>query len=239
MTEAEWLTCADPQAMLKVLQGKASLRKLRLFACACYRRLLAYRGAEPIHPAFQVSEEVADGSLAHRHLREARTTLGGVGAYSANAAAAEALHATLDDAASVAASTTATSAADFFGHLAVEEAKGGLFVNRDLFIAARRTEQAAQAALVRDIFGLLPFRSRGISEAWLRWNGRTVERLAEAVYQERELPGGHLDPARLGILADAVEEAGCDDADILGHLRQRGSIHVRGCWTIDLLLGRD
>jgi hypothetical protein len=238
MTETEWLTCDDPQAMLKVLQGKAGLRKQRLFACACYRRMLARRGAESIDPTFQVSEEVAEGSLSHRHLRVARTTLGGFGAYSANASAAAALRATLEDAASVAAWGTATNAADFFGHLAVEEANGDLFVNRDLFIAARQAEQAAQAALLRDLFGLLPFRSRVVNEAWRRWNGRTVERLAEAVYEERALPGGHLDPTRLCILADAVEEAGCNDPDMLGHLR-KGGVHVRGCYVLDLLTARE
>ncbi len=46
---------------------------------------------------------------------------------------------------------------------------------------------------------------------------------------------GYLDPGTLGILADALEEAGCDNVDLLMHLRGRGP-HVRGCWATDLLL---
>ena len=62
--------------------------------------------------------------------------------------------------------------------------------------------------------------------------------LAQTAYEERVLPGGHLDPARLAVLADALEEAGCTDAEILDHLRGPGS-HVRGCWALDLVLGKE
>ena len=64
-----------------------------------------------------------------------------------------------------------------------------------------------------------------------------IGKLAEAAYTARSLPQGELDPARLAVLADALEDAGCTDADILGHLRGPGP-HVRGCWVIDLLLGK-
>ena len=62
--------------------------------------------------------------------------------------------------------------------------------------------------------------------------------LAQAAYDERELPAGTLDTARLGVLADALEESGCDQADLLAHLRGPGP-HVRGCWAVDLLLGKE
>jgi hypothetical protein len=62
--------------------------------------------------------------------------------------------------------------------------------------------------------------------------------LAQAAYDQRELPAGTLDPTRLAVLADALEEAGCDQADLLSHLRDPGP-HVRGCWVIDLLLGKE
>ena len=61
--------------------------------------------------------------------------------------------------------------------------------------------------------------------------------LAEAAYDRRHLPSGELDPARLAVLADALEEAGCTDPDLLDHLRGPGP-HYRGCWVIDLLLGK-
>jgi hypothetical protein len=70
----------------------------------------------------------------------------------------------------------------------------------------------------------------------LSWNDGCVARLARAAYDDR-LPEGGLDPARLAVLADALEEAGCRDADILGHCRSGGE-HFRGCWLVDLLLGK-
>ena len=66
--------------------------------------------------------------------------------------------------------------------------------------------------------------------AWLSWNGGTVAGLARSVYDERRF-------ADLPILADALEEAGCDNAELLTHLRGPGP-HVRGCWALDLLLGK-
>jgi hypothetical protein len=90
--------------------------------------------------------------------------------------------------------------------------------------------------LLRDVFAN-PFRSATVDPAWLAWNDGTPGRLAEAAYAERELPSGHLSPARLALVADALEDAGCDDAELLGHLRSAGP-HVRGCWAVDRLTGR-
>jgi hypothetical protein len=64
-----------------------------------------------------------------------------------------------------------------------------------------------------------------------------VVALAQAAYEQRELPAGTLDMARLAVLADALEDAGCTDADLLSHLRGPGP-HVRGCWAVDLILGK-
>jgi hypothetical protein len=99
-------------------------------------------------------------------------------------------------------------------------------------------EPPAQAVLLRDIFGN-PFRPPPRPQvAWLTWNDGTVRRLAEAIYNERSLPKGHLDGTRIGVLADALEDAGCADPDLLGHLRGLGP-HLRGCWAVDLLLGKE
>jgi hypothetical protein len=62
--------------------------------------------------------------------------------------------------------------------------------------------------------------------------------LAQAAYEERELPSGHLDNTCLAVLSDALEEAGCTDDAILMHLRSPG-LHVRGCWETDLLLTKE
>jgi hypothetical protein len=69
------------------------------------------------------------------------------------------------------------------------------------------------------------------------WQTPEVVALAQAAYDQRLLPSCHLDQARLAVLADAIEDAGCADADLLGHLRAPGP-HVRGCWALDLLLCR-
>jgi hypothetical protein len=90
--------------------------------------------------------------------------------------------------------------------------------------------------VLRDIVAN-PFCLAAFGPSVLQWNGGTVKRLAEGAYQERLLPAGHLDPQRLGVLADALEEAGAD-AELVGHLREPGP-HYRGCWAVDLLTGRE
>jgi len=95
-------------------------------------------------------------------------------------------------------------------------------------------EEAHQLAILRDICAN-PFRPVTIDPGWLT---PTVTSLATAAYTERILPSGELDPARLTVLADALEEVGWQDADILGHLRSPGP-HVRGCWALDLLLEKE
>jgi hypothetical protein len=70
------------------------------------------------------------------------------------------------------------------------------------------------------------------------WLTAVVKSLAQAVYDERHLPSGLFDNQRMAILADALEEAGCDNADILDHLRGGGD-HVRGCWAVDLILAKE
>ena len=70
------------------------------------------------------------------------------------------------------------------------------------------------------------------------WRTPIVLTLGQQLYEERELPSGHLDNARLAVLADALEDAGCTEASILEHCR-RGGEHVRGCWVVDLVLGKN
>jgi hypothetical protein len=91
-----------------------------------------------------------------------------------------------------------------------------------------------QAALLRDLFGH-PFHPAALNPAWLTPEVRT---LAQAAHEERALRAGTLPPARLAVLAGALEEAGCDNAEVLGHLPGEGP-HVRGCWALDWLLERE
>jgi hypothetical protein len=90
------------------------------------------------------------------------------------------------------------------------------------------------AALLRDLFGN-PFRPVALAPAWVTL---TVLSLARAAREERYLPGGELCAARLAVLADALEEAGCTEADLLRHLRGPGP-HLRGCWALRALLGKE
>jgi hypothetical protein len=95
------------------------------------------------------------------------------------------------------------------------------------------TERTAQTALLRDLLGPLPFRPVPLDSAWLAWNDSTIVKLATSIYEEGAF-GFH----RMCILADALEEAGCINQEVLSHLRQQGSVHVKGCWVVDLLLGK-
>jgi hypothetical protein len=93
--------------------------------------------------------------------------------------------------------------------------------------AAVAAERAAQAELLRDLFGN-PFRPAALEPTW-----RTpdVLALASVIYAEGAFE-------RLPILADALEEAGCDNGDVLAHCRQPVP-HVKGCWLLDRLLALD
>ncbi len=84
-----------------------------------------------------------------------------------------------------------------------------------------------QANLLRDIFGN-PFRPATVDPDWLTTD---VAALARGVYDERVF-------GAMPILADALQDAGCDNDDILNHCRDSSLTHVRGCWVIDLLTGR-
>src|SRR5262249_32214854 len=79
-----------------------------------------------------------------------------------------------------------------------------------------------------------PFASVALDPAHINLEARSV---AEAAYDKRAPRIGHLDTARLAVLSDALDEAGCPEAAIRSHLRSPGP-HVRGCWALDLVLGK-
>jgi hypothetical protein len=100
---------------------------------------------------------------------------------------------------------------------------------RDTAEGRAAEERRAQCDLVRDVF-VNPAHPVSVAPEWLRWRGDLVPRMARAIYDERRFKD-------LPVLADALEEAGCQDAAILGHLRGPGP-HTRGCWPVDALLGK-
>jgi len=86
--------------------------------------------------------------------------------------------------------------------------------------------------IVRDSFAHI-FHPASIHSSW---RTSTALNVAKAAYQHRELPAGTLESNRLAVLADALEDAGCNNQFIIAHLRGPGT-HVRGCWAVDLILG--
>jgi hypothetical protein len=96
--------------------------------------------------------------------------------------------------------------------------------------AACEPERKQQAALLRDIFSQ-PFRPQPtIASDILTWNDGTVVKIAQGIYDQRAFKN-------LPILADSLEDAECHNQDILSHSRSVGP-HVRGCWLVDLILGK-
>jgi hypothetical protein len=83
--------------------------------------------------------------------------------------------------------------------------------------------------LMRCIFGN-PFRPATLNPAWLTWHDGLLISMAQQMYDSRDFTD-------MSILADALEEAGCTNQDILDHCRSGGE-HVRGCWVVDLVLGK-
>jgi hypothetical protein len=98
------------------------------------------------------------------------------------------------------------------------------------YAAFTETDESAQAALLRDIMGN-PFRLVTTESSWAEWNNGIVLKLAQGIYEDQAFD-------RLPVVADALEDAGCTDATILDHCRLLGN-HVRGCWVIDRLLGKE
>ena len=105
-------------------------------------------------------------------------------------------------------------------------------------LSSSEMENEIHVGMLLDLFGnpfrLPPF----LPPAVLAWNDRSIPRIAQAIYDERHLPEGTLDKARLAILADALLDAGCDDDELIRHCQSDGP-HVRGCWAVDLVLGKE
>ena len=208
MTESEWLTSNDPQAMLRLFVGEphagqpsqweprfhVSDRKLRLWCCAvrmaitsqCHdydRPEEAYAGVEDATAAWDVDDEV-DNCVLWESLPPHAYPEG---------------------------------------------------------TCCRPIGMAEKAALLRDIVGN-PWRPPadpwvGPLRACPSWDAEAVWATAHAAYDERR-DDGTLDPVRLAVLADALEEASCNNREILDHLRNN-AVHVRGCWVLDLVLGKE
>jgi hypothetical protein len=231
MTESEWLESTDPDEMLAFLRatGKLSERKARLFACATVRRAWHLLTEERSRRAVEAAEGYADDLVPASELRRCHLA--------ADKAAHEAAYRNYApfSQADPAAAYAATNAAGGSPLSVLQQAASAAYNeafrhtwSEEVADQARSAEHREHCQLIRELFGPLPFRQLHVEASGL------VPNLAQAAYEHRQLPSGTLEPARLSILADAVDEVGGAPEELLAHLLSPQP-HTRGCWAIDLL----
>jgi hypothetical protein len=225
MKEQRWNTCREPQPMLTFAQKAASARKLRLVASACCRRVAALLLDPRSLASLEVNERYASGLANLDELDRAREEA---------KAAFDALNVAIIGPRERAAAWSVWAALRQRGKRTVTQVSSTTWVEAAVRTAGgwewhqNPEERLAQADLLRDIVN--PFLRSRIDPLWLAWEGGIVARLALGIYEERSFD-------KLTILADALEDAGCQDIPLLEHLRQGGE-HARGCWALDFILGR-
>lgn len=239
MTEEEWLASSEPHQMLEFVLSTAGDRKLRLFAVACCRRIMhAFPDQTGIEARLAVAERYTDGRATASELRGAQFMYLCGGGISFERFGHEAAH---DHPGWAAVSARwKCEAATHLGITKTQPPRPGLFGRlRHLFARPvaplvaddpppeYSTELGAQANLLRDILGN-PFRPVTFSPAW---RTDTAVSLAFQRYDARDF-------SAMPILADALQDAGCASAEVLDHCRGPGP-HVRGCWVVDLVLGKE
>jgi hypothetical protein len=229
MTEAEWLKSTNPKSLLEFLGRNFSRRKLRLFAVACCKRAIHLLTEKDLRndclEALDASERFSDGQIEEGELLQKWRAIFGVDEVGRETKRSE-VRATpqinLVSGVSVAAGVEwQQGRAELAAHNMILGMRG---------LESRRAaaqEKEAQADILRDIFAN-PFRPTTINPDWLTPN---VVTLAQTIYDERTFDG-------LPAIADALIDAGCDNQDVLEHCRSEGP-HVRGCWVVDVVLGKE
>jgi hypothetical protein len=247
MTEAEWLTCKDPELMLEHIRGHEppGNRKLGMFAVACCRRIRETLFDSTVTPQLlEAIERVMEGEdpemnsvrMAHRNASTMkwRNTAdivfeaeGAVHALGPPLRLGEVLRYTCEVAAFEALCDAAVQSSKARSY---RWWKRGPNLTEDDIQAARAegfgAERGVHCRLIHDICGN-PFRPVTLNPAWLT---STVLALAQQMYDSRDF-------SAMPILADALQDAGCDDEEVLNHCRGLGP-HVRGCWVVDRLLSK-
>jgi hypothetical protein len=226
MTETDWLNSLDLVELLRSRLGKAGDRKFRLFACGCLRRIWRYLVDDRSRAAVETAERYADRQAIFADLRQARaaaqeavnTLAGSQGGPSRSRS--EESHARWQ-----AVQAAAAVVQDTGWDVACQTAELAM---RALGVHAME-EHEAQCRLLRDVFGN-PYHPVRLEKAWLNWNSGLAPHMAKMLYEQSSFE-------ELPILADALEDAGCDNYLVLDHLRS-GEEHTRGCWVLDTLLGK-
>jgi hypothetical protein len=243
MTEQKWESTVSPWPLRNHVAdlGLLTLRKKALFAVACCRRIIHLIRDERSICAIEVCEAHADGEadfdtfceVSAKAFAAARDVERNGNPGEEQLAAHAAKWLSPDD-------TKLGRAAEFAGEAIGFQAlsradlipadtplnEALAYWDHPTFMSAMAAEERVQADLIRDLFGN-PFRPFDFRDDW---RTSTVLALTCRILQEQ-------DYSLFLILADALEDAGCEDADILNHCRGTGP-HVRGCWVVDLVLGK-
>lgn len=236
MTEAQWLACREPGAMLTALGNYASERKMRLYACACCRRMGELLPDPRCRAALEVAERFADDLASAKELEGAARSLLPLieaarhrceGPQNVDPDSTVWFFRADADYTAVTSLQAATSPFLRIDNLRADYAVAQHAAERGgAFEPALRAEEEAHAELLRDLFN-----------EWFRpvvphpeWFTSDVMALATHLYDNHAFE-------HLPILADALQDAGCDSDDVLNHCRDNG-LHARGCWAVDLVLGK-
>ena len=223
MTESEWLDETNVSQWManalydrRVSRTKSGRRKLRLFACGCCRLAWKTIPNKRLRDAVQTAERFADGTASAAELAAARA---GVERLASDRGPYGKSSTRVRVAVDMAIATTEPGPYEAAHAMTATEAP----------LAGAMPESEAEAYvcdLFRCVFGN-PFRPAALPKGW-----RTADvlGLARAIYEDRAFD-------RLPLLADALMDAGCGDDQVLGHCRGAGP-HVRGCWVVDLVLGK-
>jgi hypothetical protein len=224
MTEHQWRACTSPEAMLNALTNRASPRKLRLYAIGCCRRIWSLLTDDRCRHAVAVAQRFADGLATQAELAAAERTVAAVARLWGEVGSPLARATTAIGGAAWASTRQSAWLAAWDAALDARMAARDFQQPRTDY----ERERAWQADLLHDLFGN-PFRPGALDPFWLAYDGGAVQKLARVIYDEDRF-------GDLPVLADALEEAGCDCAEVLEHCRARRP-HNRGCWVVDLALG--
>jgi hypothetical protein len=249
MTEAEWSACTEPTSMLDFLEDKASERKLRLLACAIVRHVPITREGKTVwdllpeydwfasprmncHTVIETAERKADGLASVEEWEESLEHLSYVSLGTDPDFFA-------DDPELRSLLWFGYSVALAFGHtISYSTPRDRIFLSRYMIGYLDYIKKYSMSLLhpkferrvcqlIRETIGN-PFGAVSFAPAWFTPD---VVAIARALYDERAFD-------RMPILAEALEVAGCDNADILFHCRLHTG-HVRGCWVLDALLAKE
>lgn len=191
MNEAQWLAGSDPEEMVKFLHEQGHERKLRLFGCACSRRVWKQLREKCFRNAVEVAERFADGQAGAKELNAAKLEAG----RKLEQLSSKGLQGAPYNARATAWSTTRNH---------------GSAAMYPLWVLTTKKERNWQVALLHDIFGN-PFQPVQFDPAW---RTEAVMSAARRIYEGRDF-------SKMAPLSAALRKAGCDDREIIAHFRRR------------------